>query len=238
MLERIPPTSRSSTQPRSGANVMSDDLLLTLLWLVPLLGAVLVLLLPKRAETGDQGVLPRGHAGHLRADAGGLRDLHGPGLDTPRRLLSERAENNTSSTRPRATSDATGARRTDAGVDDLVVRRSWIPYFNIEYYLGLDGISLSLVLLTGLVSVLACLASWTIEKQVKGYFSLFLLLTGEHDGRLPLARPVPVLRLLRGDAAADVLPDRRLGRRRTASTRRSSSCSTRSSARSSSWSPC
>ncbi len=35
---------------------------------------------------------------------------------------------------------------------------------------------------------------------------------GQHDGGVPLARPVPVLRVLRGDAAADVLPDRHLGR--------------------------
>ena len=63
-----------------------------------------------------------------------------------------------------------------AGEADLVVRRAWIPYFNIQYYLGVDGISLSLVVLTGLVAVLACLASWPIEKQVKGYYSLYLLL--------------------------------------------------------------
>ena len=62
------------------------------------------------------------------------------------------------------------------------MRRAWIPYFNIQYFLGLDGISLSLVLLTGLVSVLACLASWNIDKQVKGYFSLFLLLMASMMG--------------------------------------------------------
>ena len=88
--------------------------------------------------------------------------------------------------RPRSPSATrpTGVRRRGGrgGRDDLVVRRAWIPYFNIQYYLGLDGISLSLVLLTGLVSVLACLASWNIEKQVKGYFSLFLLLTASMMG--------------------------------------------------------
>ena len=36
------------------------------------------------------------------------------------------------------------------GESDLVVRAPWIPYFNIQYYLGVDGISLSLVVLTGL----------------------------------------------------------------------------------------
>ena len=73
-------------------------------------------------------------------------------------------------------SDETG------GETDLVVRRAWIPYFNIQYYLGVDGISLSLVVLTGLVSVLACLASWNIEKQVKGYFALYLLLCASMIG--------------------------------------------------------
>ena len=68
------------------------------------------------------------------------------------------------------------------GQNDLVVRRAWIPYFNIQYYLGLDGISLSLVVLTGLISVLACLASWNIDKQVKGYFALFLLLVASMMG--------------------------------------------------------
>ena len=62
------------------------------------------------------------------------------------------------------------------GESDLVVRRAWIPYFNIQYYLGVDGISLSLIVLTGFVAVLACLASWKIDKQVKGYYALYLLL--------------------------------------------------------------
>ncbi len=57
-----------------------------------------------------------------------------------------------------------------------MVRKAWIPAFNIQYYLGLDGISLSLVLLTAFVSVLASLASWTIEKEIRGYHALFLLL--------------------------------------------------------------
>ncbi len=68
------------------------------------------------------------------------------------------------------------------GQGDLVVRRPWIPYFQIQYYLGVDGISLSLVVLTGLVSVLACLASWNITKQPKGYYALYLLLVASMMG--------------------------------------------------------
>jgi len=56
------------------------------------------------------------------------------------------------------------------------VVKAWIPAWNIEYRLGIDGISLPLVLLTSLVSMLAMMASWSIEKNVRGYLILFLLL--------------------------------------------------------------
>ncbi|MCA9268175.1 MAG: NADH-quinone oxidoreductase subunit M [Planctomycetales bacterium] len=52
----------------------------------------------------------------------------------------------------------------------------WIPSFDIHYFMGVDGISLPLVVLTALVSVLACGASWSITKHVKAYCILFLLL--------------------------------------------------------------
>ncbi len=52
----------------------------------------------------------------------------------------------------------------------------WIESFNIYYALGIDGISLPLVLLTSGLCVLAMGASWTIVKHVKAYCILFLLL--------------------------------------------------------------
>ncbi|MCC7084121.1 MAG: NADH-quinone oxidoreductase subunit M [Pirellulales bacterium] len=52
----------------------------------------------------------------------------------------------------------------------------WISSFNINYLMGLDGISFPLVILTSLVSMLAMGASWNIEKHVKAYCILFLLL--------------------------------------------------------------
>jgi NADH-quinone oxidoreductase subunit M len=52
----------------------------------------------------------------------------------------------------------------------------WIPSFNIEYYMGLDGMRFPLVMLTAFVSLLAMGASWSITKYVKGYCILFLLL--------------------------------------------------------------
>ena len=56
------------------------------------------------------------------------------------------------------------------------VSRPWIPAFGINYHLGLDGISLPLVVLTTFLSVLAMWASWPIQKQVRAYCILFLLL--------------------------------------------------------------
>jgi len=52
----------------------------------------------------------------------------------------------------------------------------WIPGFNIYYALGLDGISFPLVVLTSFLSMLAMWASWPIDKHVKAYCALFLLL--------------------------------------------------------------
>ncbi|HUY34200.1 MAG TPA: NADH-quinone oxidoreductase subunit M [Pirellulales bacterium] len=54
--------------------------------------------------------------------------------------------------------------------------RDWIPSFNIYYLMGMDGISFALVILTSFVSMLAMGASWPIQKHVKAYCILFLLL--------------------------------------------------------------
>lgn len=53
---------------------------------------------------------------------------------------------------------------------------AWIPSFDIDYYMGIDGISLPLVVLTGFVCVVAMIASWSITKHVKAYCMLFLVL--------------------------------------------------------------
>jgi NADH-quinone oxidoreductase subunit M len=160
---------------------MTDELLLTLLWLVPLLGAVLVLLVPKGAETAIKvfSFLITLVTLGLTIVAFSVYTAEGSHATES---LRDRAARNSVVVDQAEGSDALVSRETGRGIDDLVVRRSWIPYFNIEYFLGLDGISLSLVLLTGLVSALACLASWNISSQVKGYFSLFLLLLASMIG--------------------------------------------------------
>lgn len=61
----------------------------------------------------------------------------------------------------------------------LVEKYPWIERFGISYYLGLDGISLWLVLLTTFLTPIIILGSWTaIENRVKGFHaSIFVLQT-------------------------------------------------------------
>ena len=59
----------------------------------------------------------------------------------------------------------------------FVERYSWIERFNIDYYLGVDGISVLFVFLTGLVGWICVLASWTaIEKRVKEFMIALLVM--------------------------------------------------------------
>ncbi len=58
----------------------------------------------------------------------------------------------------------------------FIEKYQWIPAYNISYTMGVDGLSISMVLLTALLSFICIFASFGIEKAVKGYFALFLLL--------------------------------------------------------------
>ena len=54
-------------------------------------------------------------------------------------------------------------------------RHAWIPAFGIQYYIGVDGISLLLIVLTGFLTPLALLSSWeSVHKNVQ-VFSFFML---------------------------------------------------------------
>jgi NADH-quinone oxidoreductase subunit M len=53
---------------------------------------------------------------------------------------------------------------------------AWYAAINSSYHLGVDGVSLTMVLLTTLLTPVAILASFTIEDRLKGYMALFLLL--------------------------------------------------------------
>lgn len=53
---------------------------------------------------------------------------------------------------------------------------AWFGKVHIDYLLGIDGLSVLMVILTAIISFIAVFASWGIEKSLKGYFALLLLL--------------------------------------------------------------
>ena len=65
-----------------------------------------------------------------------------------------------------------------AGEIETIAKVRWIPSLGIEYHLAADGISLTLVLLTGLAAVAGILFSWNLEHRVKEFFAFYLALIG------------------------------------------------------------
>ncbi len=132
---------------------------------ISLLATAITLALSLVVFVGYQDMLER------TARERGVTPLHGSGA-----LLENRAD--VANARPVTadTPDGRGTGNNGPLSDDYVGRYPWIKQFNIEYYLGMDGISMPLVLLTTLLFFLSMIASWNIEKHVKGYCMLFLLL--------------------------------------------------------------
>jgi NADH-quinone oxidoreductase subunit M len=114
---------------------------LTLLLAIPVMGAALLALLPRR----DRGALFA-----VALIASGINFL----LSV--RVLSGFDAN--------------------SGEMQFLERIPWIPSFGIEYIVGIDGISLFLVLLTTLLMPIAILASWSVQDRVKEYLVFMLLL--------------------------------------------------------------
>jgi len=133
--------------------------LLTLLWAVPLAGAILMLLIP---GAGDEPARPhddhevrgsRGPRDALFRNLGMVVSLAAFGLAL---LLWARF-------------DASSAEF------QFVERAAWIPAFGIDYYVGVDGISLLLIVLTGFLTPVALLSSWAgVGRKVKE-FTIFIL---------------------------------------------------------------
>src|SRR5512140_853061 len=55
-------------------------------------------------------------------------------------------------------------------------QHEWYNVIGASYHLGIDGISLTMIFLTTLLTPLALLASFSIQEKVKAYMALFLLL--------------------------------------------------------------
>ncbi len=61
----------------------------------------------------------------------------------------------------------------------FVERQNWIAAFNIEYYLGIDGISMPLILLTSFTTVIVVISAWeVIQYRASQYFAAFLIMEG------------------------------------------------------------
>ena len=73
----------------------------------------------------------------------------------------------------------TGFDRTDASLQ-YTAQRTWIDAgyagFDVQYFVGVDGLSATMVLLTGLLFVVATLVSWTISLRPREYFAWLLAL--------------------------------------------------------------
>ena len=56
----------------------------------------------------------------------------------------------------------------------------WIPFdtFRVDYFLGIDGLSAPLVLLTGILGIVAVFASWSVSVRMKEHFMWLLVLQG------------------------------------------------------------
>jgi NADH-quinone oxidoreductase subunit M len=61
----------------------------------------------------------------------------------------------------------------------FVERSPWIAAFNVEYYMGVDGISAPLIILTAFLTPLVVIAGWdSIKERSAQYFAAFLILEG------------------------------------------------------------
>jgi NADH-quinone oxidoreductase subunit M len=62
-------------------------------------------------------------------------------------------------------------------------RPPWIPAFNVHYHLGVDGISMPLILLNSFITVLVVIAGWqVIQDKVAQYMAAFLIMSGLING--------------------------------------------------------
>jgi NADH-quinone oxidoreductase subunit M len=69
--------------------------------------------------------------------------------------------------------------KTGTAVMQFEERRSWIPALHSDFHIGVDGISMPLILLTTFTTVLIVIAGWaSVQKRVAQYFASFLILEG------------------------------------------------------------
>ena len=108
-----------------------------------------------------------------------------------------------------------GRLRVRAGGLQYVTDDEWIPELGIRYQLGVDGLNLFMIALTAIAWVPCTLVAAFSELERPRLFFFHLALGRDRGARrVHGAGPGAVHRLLRPDAGAVLLPDRRLGHRR------------------------
>src|SRR5438552_12651377 len=65
---------------------------------------------------------------------------------------------------------------------NTIVRVPWVPMLGMNYHLAVDGISLTLALVTGITAVSAVLFSWDVEQRPNEFFFWLLLVVGGSYG--------------------------------------------------------
>ncbi len=63
-----------------------------------------------------------------------------------------------------------------AGGYQFLERAAWVPQLGISYFVGLDGVSLPLLLLAGVVLFSGVLVSWNVSPRPKEFFAFLLFL--------------------------------------------------------------
>ncbi|MBM80385.1 MAG: NADH-quinone oxidoreductase subunit M [Planctomycetaceae bacterium] len=157
---------------------LSPTLLLSVIIFLPALGALILMIFDKKAVETMRGfalavtaitfVLTLLLLGHFNPSDPGLQPVFEVTGDELKLVQNYEVQDDGSI----ALSD----RVISAAAIQRGVKLEWIPGWNINYQLAYDGISVPLLLLTSFISVLAMLASWSINKLHKGYLILFLLL--------------------------------------------------------------
>lgn len=155
-----------------------DLIQLSVLVFLPLMFAVGLLVIPGRLREVLRWWTLFGTAATLTVSLCTLIDYH--------RLLDSYSDRSTRSMYHPATrldsrsdqqmSDAAQAVPRAFNSFDLLTRRAWVERFDVNYALGVDGISLALVILTNVVMLFAVVASWNVEKNLRGYLALLLIL--------------------------------------------------------------
>ncbi len=133
-----------------------DKLLLTLITFVPLLGAGVMLLVP-----GGQARLIRGIAVVTTGVVFALTLGLWAGFD-PQSVV--------------AGAVGLGGEVYKGYDAKTLVEAAWIAPYHIYYRLGVDGLSVLLIVMTGLLSFLATFTAFSIQKQVKSFYVLYMLL--------------------------------------------------------------